>query len=444
MGDQRLGTTTAERGTGVVGDSGGIDGTPPDHERVDDRTRPNCAKRIAAEIRANQLNYSIWPGNYVVVLPPQLRDHFDAAGWSKDDVANCVYERARVRRGDWAGVGKGAVVKDRADREYPALEGAGRPADRRSRRTSRWFRSRYPAMAGHSQSCCHGRSRRLRRLRGALNLPARDPTGRRSRQTRTMEGNSGSDQSKDTYEGLLVGLPDDYLAAVEDYHRLAYAIVGEARRVATGRFGLRSLAKGFGTPVFDVPMGRAGEMECQVWIAGDELFAEEGGVQRSTHITTLAAAAGFIGVSPGTEAREHDSPELGDTDRWLRVSPEVGAHLVAWYRLGADVLEQLRALPGAVDADEIQLWPGHFDMATAIGDAGSGTRATYGLSPGDAAHPHPYAYVGPWGKVNRSDPFWNDAAFGGASLPYSAMLAAANPADAAFEFLFAGFDGVNG
>lgn len=77
---------------------------------------------IAAEIRANQLNYSIWPGNYTVVLPPQLRSHFVAAGWSKRDLQECVFERARVRRGQWADVGKAAVVKDRGDREYAALE----------------------------------------------------------------------------------------------------------------------------------------------------------------------------------------------------------------------------------------------------------------------------------------------------------------------------------
>jgi len=244
-----------------------------------------------------------------------------------------------------------------------------------------------------------------------------------------------------TRAGLLRELPDSYLAAVEDYHRLAYAVLGEARRVATGRFGLRSLDVGFGTPVFEVTMGRAGEMECQVWIDGDELFATEGGTQRSAHITTLSAAAKFAGVSPGTEAREHDSPELGDVDRWLRVSPELGAHLVAWFRLGKQALDQLHELPGAADPDEIQLWPGHFDIATAIGHAQ--TRATYGLSPGDAAHPFPYAYVGPWGKVDRSDTYWNDDAFGGASLPYAEIVSASDPAGAVFEFLYAGLDNVS-
>ncbi len=77
---------------------------------------------IAAEMRANQLNYSIWPGNYAVVLPPQLRSHFEAAGWSKADLREQVFERARVSRGDWAKVGKAAVVKDRAQRKYAAME----------------------------------------------------------------------------------------------------------------------------------------------------------------------------------------------------------------------------------------------------------------------------------------------------------------------------------
>ncbi|HJM21058.1 MAG TPA: hypothetical protein QF409_03665 [Acidimicrobiales bacterium] len=77
---------------------------------------------IVAEIRANQLHYSIWAGNYTVVLPDQLRQHFDEAGWSKADIRNYVSQRARVKRRDWAEVGKGSVVKDRGDREYPAME----------------------------------------------------------------------------------------------------------------------------------------------------------------------------------------------------------------------------------------------------------------------------------------------------------------------------------
>jgi hypothetical protein len=77
---------------------------------------------FAAEMRANQLNYSIYGGNYAIIIPKQLREHIQAAGWTKRDIGEFLYERARVRRGDWASVGKGSVVRDRADRIHRALE----------------------------------------------------------------------------------------------------------------------------------------------------------------------------------------------------------------------------------------------------------------------------------------------------------------------------------
>ncbi|MAG97906.1 MAG: hypothetical protein QF797_02585 [Alphaproteobacteria bacterium] len=76
---------------------------------------------FAAEIRANMRHYSIWPGHYAIVVPPQLRAHFQAAGWSKADVRRYVFEKARIRRRDWADCGKGAVIGERGDREYAAL-----------------------------------------------------------------------------------------------------------------------------------------------------------------------------------------------------------------------------------------------------------------------------------------------------------------------------------
>jgi len=78
----------------------------------------------AAEIRANMRHYSIWSGNYAIVVAPQHRQHLQAAGWSKTDVAEFIYRRARVHRREWADVGKGAVVRDRGDAEYAALTSA--------------------------------------------------------------------------------------------------------------------------------------------------------------------------------------------------------------------------------------------------------------------------------------------------------------------------------
>ena len=76
---------------------------------------------FVAEIRASMRHYSIWPGNYAIIIPPQLRAHFQDAGWSKADIRRRVFARARIRRADWAQCGKGAVVGARGDREYAAL-----------------------------------------------------------------------------------------------------------------------------------------------------------------------------------------------------------------------------------------------------------------------------------------------------------------------------------
>ena len=77
---------------------------------------------FAAEMRANQRHYSIYGGNYAIVIPKQLREPIERAGWTKRNIADFLYERARVRRAEWADVGKGAIVRDRGDRIHAALE----------------------------------------------------------------------------------------------------------------------------------------------------------------------------------------------------------------------------------------------------------------------------------------------------------------------------------
>jgi hypothetical protein len=86
-------------------------------------TKPEeILETFAAEMRANLRHYSIHPGNYAIVVPKQLREHLQGAGWSKGDVAKFIHERARIHRREWAEVGKGAVVRDRGDSVYPAME----------------------------------------------------------------------------------------------------------------------------------------------------------------------------------------------------------------------------------------------------------------------------------------------------------------------------------
>ena len=78
---------------------------------------------FAAEIRANMCGYSIWPGNYVLVIPKQLRDLLVAAGWEKGDVREYVWRRARVKRSEWRSWGKDVLVnRGDPDQEFCALD----------------------------------------------------------------------------------------------------------------------------------------------------------------------------------------------------------------------------------------------------------------------------------------------------------------------------------
>jgi hypothetical protein len=114
---------------------------------------------------------------------------------------------------------------------------------------------------------------------------------------------------------------------------------------------------------------------------------------------------------------------------------DAAALLGDWFGFGCSVLEQLRATAPDGAATRCQLWPEHFDLAVELGDEGSGSRAGFGASPGDAAHPEPYLYVSPWAPRRPDDPFWNDTAFPGASLPYAALTGDAPIArDAALAF----------
>src|SRR5438876_8534032 len=79
---------------------------------------------FAAEMRHNMLTYSVWAGNYVLVIPKQLRDLLVGAGWQKRDIREYIFRSARVVRSDWVKVGKANIV-DRSGgpmQEFTALK----------------------------------------------------------------------------------------------------------------------------------------------------------------------------------------------------------------------------------------------------------------------------------------------------------------------------------
>jgi len=76
----------------------------------------------AAAVRINMLTYSIWEGNYAIVVAKQQREIFHAAGWSKQHIREHMFEQCQVLRKQWRDVGKGSVAgrKDE-DRIFRAL-----------------------------------------------------------------------------------------------------------------------------------------------------------------------------------------------------------------------------------------------------------------------------------------------------------------------------------
>jgi len=84
----------------------------PPHLVMNEWTRDprEILETYAAAIRANMLTYSIWAGNYAVIIAKQQRELIAAAGWGKREVREYVFESARVTRGQWRTVGKAAIA----------------------------------------------------------------------------------------------------------------------------------------------------------------------------------------------------------------------------------------------------------------------------------------------------------------------------------------------
>ncbi len=234
----------------------------------------------------------------------------------------------------------------------------------------------------------------------------------------------------------LEALPPSFAATRHALHQLAFFALAPRRYECEGRLGLVALPGGFGTPWYDQPAGRE-----RVRMRADELVVELGDEARHLRPTSLHQACEFLDV----EYRErwfegfHDPPAAHDAHAPLDVDPDAASALATWFAFGTAALEALRSTPGAVDPSTVQLWPEHFDPAVEVGSESDGTRASYGASPGDDAHDDPYLFVAPWGTP-PDDPWFDDPAFGGASLSHGELMASDDPFTTAVAFLRRGHD----
>ena len=172
-------------------------------------------------------------------------------------------------------------------------------------------------------------------------------------------------------------------------HLLAERVISPLRVQTTGNeIALQPRPGGFGT--YDLPGGG--------WVGVNGISVVRvgaDGVQRSSPITTVAAAAAFVGLAAPVE------------DAVLTVEPAAASRLAEVWAIGQVALDRFSEVVGA--SSPIHLWPEHFDIAIEWDER------TYGVSPGDDDHDEPYAYVSFWNAVE--DPRFNAVGFRGAEAP---------------------------
>ncbi len=232
-------------------------------------------------------------------------------------------------------------------------------------------------------------------------------------------------------------LPATFGATRDTLQRVAVHVVARARSQATGRFGLRVTAGGFGTPEF-------GDDLTRVRVAGGLLVRESGSTAgaMSTVVridgSTLAELAVVARVDLDADLDVgHDTPPLGSTTERLTVDEPSATALASWYALTASALDRAVAELGPTASPTmVQLWPEHFDAAIDLA-AMPDRRANLGGSPGDGSHADPYLYVGPWTDHRPGDQqFWN-ASFG-AVLGYAELIGDRDPVATAAAFFVRG------
>jgi hypothetical protein len=202
---------------------------------------------------------------------------------------------------------------------------------------------------------------------------------------------------------MEVEMEDDVLRATRrSLHAVAELVIAGPQYRAHGTIKLRAVPGGFGAVLMPVR------------VEGGELVWEGGRMPLDRSCRDLATAAGLDAGAPG------NYPDASGVDPDEPIAVDVAAaDLIAdWYARGDE------ALRGFAPDQARVLWPEHFDLGISVDEV------NYGVSPGDAGYPRPYAYVGPWSP--REGAFWN--------APFGAMRWADELPDAAalLDFLTEG------
>lgn len=228
----------------------------------------------------------------------------------------------------------------------------------------------------------------------------------------------------------LPPIPPSLVDTRDALHQLAYFVFAPARYRRTGRMGLVPTHEGFGTP----------DLGGRVLRVDGDLLVDEGTDQIATvTMSSIGEAARFFGEPYEVEWFEGFGDELPPwpPEEEVRLEAAASRFIGDLFGFGAQVIDAFaERVPGGIT--EVWIWPEHFDLATEAGDAASGGKASFGVSPGDHAHDEPYFYVSAWGEIDRRDRYWNDRAFNGASLAYLDVVSSDDPVAFVVDFMLDG------
>ncbi|MBF6297289.1 hypothetical protein IU459_06985 [Nocardia amamiensis] len=173
-----------------------------------------------------------------------------------------------------------------------------------------------------------------------------------------------------------------YLRSRQALHATAELLIAGPQYREFGTIRLRAVHGGFGG------------VRWPFSVVGAELVWPEGRIRLEGTYRDVARVAGF---EPGAPEGSYSDTTGVDLDAAIELDASAAGLIEEWFAVGDRALRCL-----APDVTPV-LWPEHFDLASTLDEV------NYGVSPGDDAHPGPYAYVGPWSP--RSGDFWN-APFG--------------------------------
>lgn len=225
---------------------------------------------------------------------------------------------------------------------------------------------------------------------------------------------------------LPIGDPATFESTRDALHTVAEHVLAKARFLDDGEIRLTAFDGGFATPLL--------QGHRRVRVVAADIAVDDDQVVRRAPLTTVAAAADFVGIDPGFPTQLYAPATELRPDAPLDLDEHSAAALAAWYAFTAAVLRHFAADIPAAEPSELILWPEHFDQAFFTQDDDEPRRANFGASPGDTGVTEPYLYVGPW-QAPAANEFWNAPHFDGAVVTLSTLIDSADPTSRALDFL---------